>query len=65
MQLSEIIRQAEKELQTATRNLDMVKRRGAPEQDVRNLETKVEYKKSVVNMIMWAVCVKSEIKRGW
>lgn len=65
MQLSEIIRQAEKELQTATRNLDMAKRRGAPEQDVRNLETKVEYKKSVVNMIMWAVCVKSEIKRGW
>lgn len=65
MQLSEIIRQAEKELQTATRNLDMAKRRGAPEQDVRNLETKVEYKKSVVNMILWAVCVKSEIKRGW
>lgn len=42
MQLSEIIRQAEKELQTATRNLDMAKRRGAPEQDVRNLEKKVE-----------------------
>ena len=51
MQLSEIIRQAEKELQTATRNLDMAKRRGAPEQDVRNLEAKVEYRKSVLDIL--------------
>lgn len=65
MQLSEIIRRAEKELQTATRNLETAKRRGAPEQAVRNLEAKAEYKKSVVNMVMWAVCVKAEIKRGW
>lgn len=65
MQLSEIIRRAEKEFATATRNLETAKRRGAPEQDVRNLEEKVEYKKSVVNMVMWAVCVKSEIKHGW
>lgn len=51
MQLSEIIRQAEKELQTATRNLDMAKRRGAPEQDVGNLEAKVEYRKSVLDIL--------------
>lgn len=51
MQLSEIIRQAEKELQTATRNLDMAKRRGAPEQDVRNLEAKVEYRKAVLDIL--------------
>ena len=38
MQLSEIIRRAEKEFATATRNLETAKRRGAPEQDVRNLE---------------------------
>lgn len=65
MEISKIIRRAENELQTATRNLETAKRRGAPEQDVRNLEEKVEYKKSVVNMVMWAVCVKAEIKRGW
>ena len=65
MELSEIVRRAEKELSTATKNLETAKRRGAPEQDVRNLEAKVEYKKSVVNMVMWAVCVKAEIKRGW
>lgn len=51
MQLSEIIRRAEKELSTATRNLDMAKRRGAPEQDVRNLEAKVEYRKKIVGIL--------------
>ena len=48
MELSEIIRRAEKELQTATRNLETANRRGAPEQDVRNLEAKVEYRHFVV-----------------
>lgn len=56
MQLSEIIRQAEKELQTATRNLDMAKRRSAPEQDVRNLEAKVEYRKSVLDILKGGPC---------
>lgn len=51
MQLSEIIRRAEKELDTATRNLETVKRRGAPEQDVRNLEAKVEYRKAVLEIL--------------
>lgn len=51
MELSEIIRRAEKELQTATRNLDMAKRRGAPDQDVRNLEAKVEYRKAVLAIL--------------
>lgn len=51
MQLSEIIRRAEKELSTATRNLETAKRRGAPEQDVRNLEAKVEYRKSVLDIL--------------
>ena len=49
MQLSEIIRRAEKELSTATRNLETAKRRSAPEQDVRNLEEKVEYRKAVLD----------------
>lgn len=56
MQLSEIIRQAEKELQTATRNLDMAKRRGAPEQDVRNLEVKMEYRKAVLDILNGGPC---------
>lgn len=51
MQLSEIIRRAEKELATATRNLDMAKRRGAPEQDVKNLEEKVEYRKTALQIL--------------
>lgn len=51
MQLPEIIRRAEKEFSTATRNLDMATRRGAPEQDVRNLETKVEYRKKIVGLL--------------
>lgn len=51
MQLSELIRRAEKELSTATRNLDAAKRRGAPEQDVRNLEAKVEYRKAVLDIL--------------
>lgn len=51
MQLQEIIRRAEKELSTATRNLDAAKRRSAPEQDVRNLEAKVEYRKSVLDIL--------------
>lgn len=51
MELSEIIRRAEKELQTATRNLDMAKRRGALEQDVRNLEAKAEYRKKIVGIL--------------
>lgn len=51
MQLSEIIRRAEKELATATRNLETAKRRSAPEQDVRNLEAKVEYRKAVLEIL--------------
>lgn len=51
MQLQEIIRRAEKELSTATRNLDVAKRRGAPEQDVRNLEAKLEYRKAVLEIL--------------
>lgn len=51
MQLQEIIRRAEKELSTATRNLDAAKRRSAPEQDVGNLEAKVEYRKSVLDIL--------------
>lgn len=51
MELSEIIRRAENELQTATRNLDVAKRRGAPEQDVRNLEEKVEYRKKIAGLL--------------
>lgn len=51
MQLQEIIRRAEKELSTATRNLETAKRRSAPEQDVRNLEAKVEYRKAVLEIL--------------
>lgn len=51
MQISEIIRRAEKELSTATRNLETAKRRCAPEQDVRNLEAKVEYRKAVLDIL--------------
>lgn len=56
MQLQEIIRRAEKELSTATRNLDAAKRRSAPEQDVRNLEAKVEYRKSVLDILNGGPC---------
>lgn len=51
MNLKETIRRAEKELATATRNLDMANRRGAPEQDVLNLEAKVEYRKAVLETL--------------
>lgn len=51
MQLQEIIRRAEKELSTATRNLETAKRRSAPEQDVRNLEAKAEYRKAVLDIL--------------
>lgn len=51
MQLQEIIRRAEKELATATRNLETAKRCSAPEQDVRNLEAKVEYRKAVLEIL--------------
>ena len=51
MHISEIIRRAENELQTATRNLETAKRRGAPEQDVRNLEAKAEYRKKIVGIL--------------
>lgn len=51
MQLREIIRCAEKELSTATRNLETAKRRSAPEQDVRNLEAKVDYRKAVLEIL--------------
>ena len=50
MELSEIIRRAERELQTATRNLDMAKRRGAPEKDVQNLEEKVGSRKTALQI---------------
>lgn len=51
MKIEQIIARAEKELSTATRNLDAAKRRGAPEQDVRNLEAKVEYRKAVLEIL--------------
>lgn len=51
MELSEIIRRAEKELATAMRNLERAQQRGAPEQDVRNLEAKVEYRKAVLEIL--------------
>ena len=51
MKIEQIMARAEKELATATRNLDMAKRRGAPEQDVRNLEAKVEYRKAVLEIL--------------
>lgn len=56
MNIKEIIRRAEKELQTATRNLETAKRRGAPEQDVRNLEAKVEYRKFVFDILTTSRC---------
>lgn len=56
MQLQEIIRRAEKELSTATRNLETSKRRSAPEQDVRNLEVKVEYRKAVLEILNGGPC---------
>lgn len=56
MELSEIVRRAEKELSTATKNLETAKRRGAPEQDVRNLEAKVEYRKAVLDILKGVSC---------
>ena len=56
MNIKEIIRRAEKELATATRNLDVAKRRGAPEHDVRNLEAKVEYRKAVLDILNSGPC---------
>lgn len=51
MHISEIIRRAEKELATVTRNLETAKRQGAPEQDVKNLEEKVEYRKTALQIL--------------
>ena len=56
MKIEQIIARAEKELATATRNLDTAKRRGAPEQDVRNLEAKVEYRKAVLDILNSGPC---------
>ena len=44
MNIKEIIRRVEKELATATRNLDMAKRRSAPERDVPTLFDLLEAK---------------------
>ena len=51
MELFEIIKRAENESQTATRNLETAKRRGAPEQAVQNLEEKVEYRKTALQIL--------------
>lgn len=51
MKIEQIMARAEKELSTATRNLETAQRRGAPGQDVRNLEAKVEYRKAVLDML--------------
>lgn len=51
MKIEQIMARAEKELATATRNLETAKRRSAPEQDVRNLEAKVEYRKAVLDIL--------------
>lgn len=56
MKIEQIIARAEKELATATRNLDAAKRRSAPEQDVRNLEAKVEYRKAVLDILNSGPC---------
>ena len=56
MELSEIIRRAEKELATAMRNLERAKQRGAPEKDVQNLEAKVEYRKAVLETLKSGPC---------
>ena len=51
MKIEQIMARAEKELSTATRNLETAQRRGAPGQDVRNLEAKVEYRKAVLEIL--------------
>lgn len=51
MELSEIIRRSEKELYKAIRDLKMAKFRGAPDQDVKNLEEKVEYRKKALQIL--------------
>ena len=55
MERSEIISRAEKELATAMRNLERAHQRGAPEQDVRNLEDKVIYRYFVVALLKEAI----------
>ena len=45
------MRIAEKELARAARSLAGAKKRGAPAQDVENLEKKVQYKTLVLEMI--------------
>ena len=51
MKIEQIMARAEKELSTATRNLETAQRRGAPEMDVRNLEAKVEYREAVLEIL--------------
>lgn len=48
---AEAVRIAEKELARAARSLAGAKKRGAPAQDVENLEKKVQYKTLVLEMI--------------
>ena len=48
---AEAVRIAEKELARAERSLAGAKKRGAPAQDVENLEKKVQYKTLVLEMI--------------
>lgn len=51
MELDEVISRATKDLMVTNRNLEIAKRRNAPERDIENLEKKVEYRKAIVDII--------------
>lgn len=51
MELTELIQRTEKEILTVSRNLDLARKRGAPDQDVKNLENKLEYKKAILDIL--------------
>ena len=51
MELHEVMSRAQKELESAKRNLSIAQARNAPEPDIRNLEKKIEYRQEIVTML--------------
>lgn len=51
MELHEVKRRANKELESAKRNLTVARDRNSPEQDILNLENKLAYRQAIVELL--------------
>jgi hypothetical protein len=51
VELHEVKRRANKELESAKRNLTVARDRNSPEQDILNLENKLAYRQAIVELL--------------